>query len=107
MNEADVLLVLGASFLNHTGITPKKPTIQVDRNPMILGKFHVDDVPVWGELGVICGMLRERLAERRFAVAQEDEVTEMNITHVLLTPTNWARFIRSSVRAASTCGRRA
>ena len=26
-----VLLVLGASFSNHTGITPKKPLIQVDR----------------------------------------------------------------------------
>ena len=30
MNESDCLLVLGASFSNHTGITPKKPTIQVD-----------------------------------------------------------------------------
>ncbi|MFZ9092014.1 MAG: OB-fold nucleic acid binding domain-containing protein, partial [Planctomycetaceae bacterium] len=40
MNEADCLLVLGASFSNHTGITPKKPTIQVDYDPMVLGKFH-------------------------------------------------------------------
>ena len=30
MNEADLLLVMGASFSNHTGITPKIPTIQVD-----------------------------------------------------------------------------
>ena len=36
MNESDLLLVLGASFSNHTGITPKKPTIQVDFDPMAL-----------------------------------------------------------------------
>ncbi len=52
MNESDLLLVLGASFSNHTGITPKKPTIQVDFDPMALGKFHAVDVPVWGEIGV-------------------------------------------------------
>jgi thiamine pyrophosphate-dependent acetolactate synthase large subunit-like protein/nitrite reductase/ring-hydroxylating ferredoxin subunit len=57
MNEADVLLVLGASFSNHTGITPKKPTIQVDFDPMILGKFHAVDVPVWGEIGVTATLL--------------------------------------------------
>ena len=34
MNEADLLVVLGASFSNHTGITPKLPTIQVDIDPM-------------------------------------------------------------------------
>ena len=52
MNESDLLLVLGASFSNHTGITPKKPTIQVDFDPMALGKFHAVDVTVWGEIGV-------------------------------------------------------
>ena len=49
MNEADLLLVFGASFSNHTGITPKKPTIQVDFDRMQLGRFHGVDVPVWGE----------------------------------------------------------
>ena len=61
MNEADVLLVLGASFSNHTGITPKIPTIQVDYDLMTLGKFHAVDVPVWGEIGVTAGRLTERL----------------------------------------------
>jgi len=51
MNESDVLLVFVASFSNHTGITPKKPTIQVDYERMALGKFHGVDVPIWGELG--------------------------------------------------------
>ena len=43
MNEADLLLVLGASFSNHTGIYPGKPIIQVDVDPLQLGKFHPVD----------------------------------------------------------------
>jgi pyruvate oxidase len=31
------MLVFGASFSNHTGITPKKPIVQVDFDPMTLG----------------------------------------------------------------------
>ena len=53
---------LGASFSNHTGITPKKPIIQVDFDPMALGKFHPVDVPVWGEIGVTLGLPRRALA---------------------------------------------
>ena len=45
MNEADPLLVLGASFSNHTGIYAGHPIIQVDFDPMQLGKFHPVDVP--------------------------------------------------------------
>ena len=45
MNEADLLLVLGASFSNHTGIYAGHPIIQVDFDPMQLGKFHAVDVP--------------------------------------------------------------
>ena len=36
MNEADLLVVFGASFSNHTGITPKKTIIQVDFDQMAL-----------------------------------------------------------------------
>ena len=50
MNESDLLIVFGASFSNHTGITPKKPTIQVDFDPLALSKFHKVDVAVWGEI---------------------------------------------------------
>lgn len=52
MNEADLLLVFGASFSNHTGITPKVPTIQVDFDRLALAKFHAVEVPIWAELGV-------------------------------------------------------
>ena len=74
MNEADCLLVLGASFSNHTGITPKKPTIQVDFDAMTLGKFHRVDVPVWGEIGVTLGLLCERLGDEVASEDQRDEV---------------------------------
>ena len=50
MNESDLLLVFGASFSNHTGITPKKPIIQVDFDPLALSKFHKVEVAVWGEI---------------------------------------------------------
>ena len=61
--------LLGASFSNHTGITDKKPTIQVDFDPMALGKFHAVDVPVWGEIG-ITRMARRR---RRLTRAVDDD----------------------------------
>jgi thiamine pyrophosphate-dependent acetolactate synthase large subunit-like protein/nitrite reductase/ring-hydroxylating ferredoxin subunit len=63
MNEADCLLVFGASFSDHTGITPKKPTIQVDWDPLMLGKFHSVDVPVWGEIGTTAGLLSQELGD--------------------------------------------
>ena len=62
MNEADLLLVLGASFSNHTGIYPGHPIIQVDFDPMQLGKFHPVEVP-----GVGRDRRRGRAAARRAA----------------------------------------
>jgi len=61
MNESDVLLVLGASFSNHTGIYPGKPIVQVDFDPLALGKFHPVTVPVWGEIGVTVRLLARDL----------------------------------------------
>ena len=61
MNEADLLIVFGASFSNHTGIEERKPTIQVDFDRMALGKFHSVDVPVWGEISVTAKLFAEQL----------------------------------------------
>lgn len=63
MNESDLLLVIGASFSNHTGITPKKPTIQIDFDPLALSKFHEVDAAVWGEISVTVGMLDEQISK--------------------------------------------
>lgn len=67
MAKADVLLVLGASFSNHSGIATWVPTIQVDYDRMTLGKFHPVDLPVWGDIGVTVSLLRERLPAQTHA----------------------------------------
>ena len=76
MNEADLLLVFGASFSNHTGITRKLPTIQVDFDPMMLGKFHKVAVPVWGEIGVTARLLREQVEPGKVSMDCRTEVAE-------------------------------
>ncbi len=76
MNESDVLLVLGASFADHTGITPKKPTIQVDFDPVALGKTDPVDVLVWGEIGVTLNILKEELKGKLSSIDHRKEVSE-------------------------------
>ncbi|MBS1836895.1 MAG: Rieske 2Fe-2S domain-containing protein [Actinobacteria bacterium] len=61
MNESDLLVVFGASFSNHTGIATYKPVVQVDTDPMALGRFNPVDVPVLGDAGVTARMLIERI----------------------------------------------
>jgi thiamine pyrophosphate-dependent acetolactate synthase large subunit-like protein len=61
MNESDLLLVFGASFANHTGIASYKPIVQVDTDPMALGRFHPVTVPVLGDVGVTAAALVARL----------------------------------------------
>ena len=63
MNESDLLLVFGASFSNHTGIAAYKPIVQVDFDPMALGRFHPVTVPVLGHVGIAADLLRRRLDE--------------------------------------------
>jgi thiamine pyrophosphate-dependent acetolactate synthase large subunit-like protein/nitrite reductase/ring-hydroxylating ferredoxin subunit len=40
MNESDLLVVIGASFSNHTGIATYKPIIQIDDTPAVLGRWN-------------------------------------------------------------------
>ena len=63
MNEADVLVVLGASFSKHTGITPKKKIIQVDFDPLAVAKFHQVAVPVLGEISQTVRLFTELLQD--------------------------------------------
>ncbi|MEL7449441.1 MAG: thiamine pyrophosphate-dependent enzyme [Pseudomonadota bacterium] len=74
MNECDLILAFGSSFSNHTGITPKRPIIQVDFDRMALGKFHPVSVPVWGEIGVTARRLATALGEAGHTVDQRPEV---------------------------------
>ena len=61
MNESDLVIVFGASFSNHTGIASYKPIIQVDDDPMQLGRFHSVDVPMQANVGVAAGLLTDAL----------------------------------------------
>ncbi len=74
MNEADLLLVFGASFSNHTGVDPKKKIIQVDFDRMALGKFHPVQAPIWGEIEVTARVLRSRLRDRPATRVQRQEL---------------------------------
>ena len=71
MNEADLLLVFGASFSNHTGIYAGHPIIQVDYDPLQLGKFHAVEIPVWGEIGVTAELFADRLKGTKLAATDQ------------------------------------
>ena len=73
MNECDLILALGASFSNHTGIEKSKPIIQVDFDPAQLGRFHSIDVPVLGEIGVTVGAFAKALKKHKMT-DQRDEI---------------------------------
>ncbi len=81
MSKADLLLVFGASFSKHTGITTRVPTIQVDFDPLMLGKFHSVAVPVYGEIGLTARLLRDALVGELASDAspwedQRDEIAD-------------------------------
>jgi pyruvate oxidase len=76
MNECDLILAFGSSFSNHTGITPKRPIIQVDFDRMTLGKFHSVTVPVWAEIGVTAKLMIADLPDATGAVDQRPELVE-------------------------------
>ncbi|QMU63094.1 MAG: Rieske 2Fe-2S domain-containing protein [Flavobacteriaceae bacterium] len=76
MNESDLLIVFGASFSNHTGITPKKPIIQVDFDPMALSKFHKVDVALWGEISETIALLETQTKGKTKTINQRKEIAE-------------------------------
>nr|WP_299343221.1 thiamine pyrophosphate-binding protein [Allomuricauda sp.] len=76
MNESDLLIVFGASFSNHTGITPKKPIIQVDFDPLALSKFHKVEVAVWGEISRTLQIFDNELKGNTSTIDQTDEIAE-------------------------------
>ena len=61
MNESDLLIVVGASFANHTGVAAYKPIVQIDDDPAAIGRFHAVAQPVLGDarltLTALAGLL--------------------------------------------------
>ena len=76
MNECDLIVAFGASFSNHTGIAPYKPIVQVDFDPMALGRFHAVDIPLLGHVGVTATALADVLGDHRVSPDLEAEVAE-------------------------------
>lgn len=49
MNESDLLVVIGASFSNHTGIATYKPIVQIDDTATSIGRFDAVRVGLLGD----------------------------------------------------------
>jgi thiamine pyrophosphate-dependent acetolactate synthase large subunit-like protein len=52
MNESDLLVVVGASFSNHTGIAPYKPIVQIDDTPTSIGRFDAVTTSILGDAAI-------------------------------------------------------
>ncbi len=75
MNESDLLIVFGASFSDHTGIYDTANIIQVDTNPMILGKRHAVTAPILGDIGITAIAMRESLSA--YNITMKDRRSEV------------------------------
>jgi pyruvate oxidase len=64
MNESDLVIAVGVSFSNHTGVAEYKPIIQVDDAPDALGRFHPVAVPLLGDADVTARLLRDRTVSK-------------------------------------------
>lgn len=76
MNEADLLIALGSSFSDHTGIEKSKPIVQVDFDPMHLGKIHPVECPVLGDIGQALAAFDSGLPKTLAAEDQTGEIAE-------------------------------
>ena len=76
MNESDLIIALGASFSNHTGIEASKPIIQVDYERMQLGKFHSVTLPIWGEINAFCEKIDSSISQRSDVPDQCSELVD-------------------------------
>jgi pyruvate oxidase len=65
MNEADLLIVVGASFSNHTGIAPYKTILEIDDDPAAIGRFDAVSAGVVGDAALTLTALLECLGETR------------------------------------------
>ncbi|WP_345503898.1 thiamine pyrophosphate-binding protein [Pedococcus ginsenosidimutans] len=71
MNEADLLVVVGASFSNHTGIAPWQRIVQIDDTPTAIGRFDAVTAEVLGDAAVVLTALAD--AVRAAGADAEDQ----------------------------------
>ncbi len=65
MNEADLLVVVGASFSNHTGIAAYKPIVQIDDAHTAIGRFDAVTEHLLGDAALTVAALDARIADAR------------------------------------------
>ncbi|MGW3960064.1 thiamine pyrophosphate-binding protein [Amycolatopsis sp. NPDC005003] len=63
MNEADLLIAVGASFSNHTGIATYKAILQIDDDPGAIGRFDAVTTSLLGDAGLTLTALMAALGE--------------------------------------------
>ncbi len=73
---ADLIITLGTSFSNHTGIEPSKRILQVDHERMQLGKFHRVALPIWGDIGAFCQIMQDGVLKPDDAPDQVSELAD-------------------------------
>jgi thiamine pyrophosphate-dependent acetolactate synthase large subunit-like protein/nitrite reductase/ring-hydroxylating ferredoxin subunit len=89
MNESDLLIVVGASFSNHTGIAAYKPIVQIDDDHAAIGRFDAVTVDVLGDAGLaltaLTGVLTDIKAEdqrpdvaERWAIWRAEKARRVN-----------------------------
>jgi thiamine pyrophosphate-dependent acetolactate synthase large subunit-like protein/rubredoxin len=77
MSQSDLLIVLGASFSKHTGIMKDKPIIQIDYDPMTLGKFHNVSLPILGEIDTTVNILSHALKNDLPKIDQSEILSDL------------------------------
>jgi pyruvate oxidase len=78
MNESDLLVVVGASFSNHTGIAPYKKIVQIDDEHAAIGRFHGVDIGVLADAGVAVRALIDQLQSfgAHGSVSQRSDISD-------------------------------
>jgi len=74
--DADMLLVVGASFSEFTGVPPTR-TVQIDIDPMNIAKRSQVEVPLWGNADNVLPKLLRALPEREKNDQRLEEVRRL------------------------------
>jgi len=74
MNESDLLVVVGASFANHTGIAPYKPTVHLDDDHAAIGRFDAVTASVLGDAALTLTALAEAVGDQSKSEDQRPDV---------------------------------
>jgi len=74
MNESDLVLVVGASFSNHTGIAAYKDLVSIDHAPATIGRFNPVNVSVLADARLALAALDTAIGAGAQAVDQRPDV---------------------------------